>query len=147
MNKIQLLQLSELEKKVMDVAKEASTKYLNVKGNRYLGAAILGKNGKIYQGASIRRKNASSSTCAERMALDSAIFDGCFDYELLVTIGYHRNSSKKEVVPPCGTCRQILSEAETYGVEHESIPVIMSNEDMSEIIRTGSDELFPLSYR
>lgn len=133
-------------KKLLQAASDAGLHYFNKKGTRRVGAALLCNNGKIYQGTSIRRTNVSNSTCAERMALDRALFDKCFDYKLLAIIGFYDNNSTKPVVPPCGLCRQIWSEAETYGQTKKAIPILIANEDFSKVISTDTQELFPLAY-
>lgn len=135
------------EKELLQAASDAGNNYLNKKSTRRVGAAILGENGKTYVGASIRRTNVSSSTCAERMAIDQAVFQKCYDYRLLAVVGFFLDNIDKEITPPCGMCRQILSETETYGETRQAIPVILANHDFSIIIRTDSQELFPLAYK
>lgn len=146
MQEIKFEDLSPEEKELLQAASDAGAHYFNKKGTRRVGAALLCENGKTYQGTSIRRTNVSNSTCAERMALDKALFDKCYDYKLLAIIGFYDDDSSKPVVPPCGLCRQIWSEAETYGQTGKAISILVANEDFSKIIRTDSQELFPLSY-
>ncbi len=146
MQQVQFEDLSTKEKEVLQMAFDAAVHYLNRKSARRVGASLLAKNGKVYQGASVRRTNISNSTCAERMALDRALFDKCYDYELLAVIGLYDDKDSKTVTSPCGLCRQILSEAETYGETRKPIPILASNGDFSVVIRTDSQELFPLAY-
>jgi cytidine deaminase len=145
MQELKYENLSQEEKELLQAASDAGAHYFNKKGTRRVGAALLCENGKTYQGTSIRRTNVSNSTCAERMALDKALFDRCYDYKLLAIIGFYDDDSKV-VVPPCGLCRQILSEAETYGQTHKAIPILIANDGFSTVIRTDSQELFPMAY-
>lgn len=146
MQEIKYKDLSPEEKELLQAALDAGDHYFNKKGTRRVGAALLCENEKTYQGTSIRRTNVSNSTCAERMALDKALFDKCYDYKLLAIIGFYDDDNSKPVVPPCGLCRQIWSEAETYGQTGKAIPILVANENFSKIIRTDSQELFPLAY-
>lgn len=75
MQEIKYEDLSLEEKELLQAASDAGAHYFNKKGTRRVGAALLCENGKTYQGTSIRRTNVSNSTCAERMALDKALFD------------------------------------------------------------------------
>lgn len=137
--------LSPEEQALLRAAADAGAHYLNKKGTRRVGAALLCEDGTVYQGTSIRRTNVSNSTCAERMALDKALFDKCYEYKSLAIIGFYDDNSRV-IVPPCGLCRQILSEAESYGKTCKPIPILASNDDFSSIIRTDSQELFPMAY-
>ncbi len=145
--------LSEEHSLLLEKAREAGKRYINKKGTRHVGAALLCSNGKIYQGVSIRRTNTSNSTCAERMALDKALFDKCYDYTLLAIVGFFDNNSKDgtgesdKLTPPCGLCRQIWSEAEGYGSHPNTIPILLANSDFSIVIKTDSQELLPLAYK
>lgn len=138
--------LSKEEQNLIISAKEAGSRFLNKKGTRHVGAALLGKNGVTYLGTSIRRTNGSSSTCAERMALDKALFEKCYGFNLLAIVGFYADKRSNEVISPCGTCRQIWSEAETYDGSNSAIPMLFANEDFSKVIKTDSREILPLSY-
>lgn len=145
--------LTAQEKTLLQEAQAAGDRYINKKGYRRVGAALLCNDGSIYQGVSIRRTNTSNSTCGERMALDKALFDKKYDYTLLATVGFFDNNnpdehaSISEPSPPCGACRQILSEAETYANTRKAIPMLLANSDLSIVIKTDSEELLPLAYK
>lgn len=140
-------QLTGSEKELLEQAKLAGDNFFNKKGTRHVGAALLCNDGKIYLGSSIRRTNVSNSTCAERMALDKAIFDKNYDYEMIAVIGFFDGKMENEIISPCGLCRQILSEAENYSGERRKIKLLLANEDFSKIIKTDSQEIFPISYQ
>jgi cytidine deaminase len=140
-------ELAGAQKDLLLQAEEASKNFLNVKGSRYVGAALLGKNGKVYVGTSIRRTTASNSTCAERMAIDKALFERCYDYEGLAIIGFCKDFVLEEVISPCGTCRQIIVETLEIGsVTDGFFPIILSNATKNKIIITSIQELLPLAY-
>ncbi|HBU06490.1 MAG TPA: hypothetical protein DEB09_00225 [Candidatus Magasanikbacteria bacterium] len=147
MKKISYNKLSEQEKNLLEQARGAGNQYWNKKGTRHVGAALLCVDGKIYQGTSIRRTNVSNSTCAERMALDKAIFDKNYNYKIIAIVGFYDGKMENEVISPCGLCRQILSEAENYSGKNKKINLLLANENVSKIIKTDSQELFPISYQ
>ena len=72
-----------------------------------VGAALLTKNGKIYEGANIENASYSLTNCAERTAFFKAVYDGERDFEAIAIVG-----GKDELVfcPPCGACRQVMNE-------------------------------------
>ena len=62
-----------------------------------VGAALLAESGKIYIGCNF------AGTCAERVALGSAIAAGERRFRAICV-------SAERIVTPCGICRQALSE-------------------------------------
>lgn len=93
----------ELIKKAIDAREKAYAPYSNFK----VGAALLTKSGKVYEGANIENASYSLTNCAERTALFKAVFDGERDFEAIAIVG---GKDKLEFCPPCGACRQALSE-------------------------------------
>jgi cytidine deaminase len=141
-----LSELDQTELNLLEQAKSAAQNYFNKRSSRRVGAALLCKDGSIYLGASIRRTNVSNSTCAERMALDKAIFDQKYEYTALAIIGYQDDSKPDEMIAPCGLCRQILAEAEYNGTTSQAFSVILASSNLSNIIKTDTKELFPIPY-
>lgn len=81
-----------------------------------VGAAVLGKNGKIYRGCNVENASYGATCCAERAALVNAISDGQREFRALAVV-----ANTKRPVPPCGVCRQFISE---FGTD---IPIAMAN--------------------
>jgi len=146
MLQIKLSELNQVEINLLEKAKQAAENFLNKRSNRRVGAALLCDDDTIYQGASIRRTNVSNSTCAERMALDKAIFDKKFNYKMLAVVGFLDDTKPDEITSPCGLCRQILAEAQFYGETKQPIEVILASANLSNIIKTDTEELFPIPY-
>lgn len=74
-----------------------------------VGAALLTKNGKVYLGCNIENSSYSVTTCAERSALCSAVSNGEREFEAIAVVG-GKEGRVKTYCPPCGVCRQALSE-------------------------------------
>jgi len=72
-----------------------------------VGAAALIEDGDIYVGCNVENASFGMTNCAERTAIFSAVTDGCgpgdFEALLIYTPG-------KVNHPPCGACRQVMSE-------------------------------------
>ena len=74
-----------------------------------VGAALLTKDGKIYTGCNIENASFSATVCAERTAVFKAISEGETEFAMLAIAG-GKNGKLQGEVPPCGVCRQVLSE-------------------------------------
>ena len=72
-----------------------------------VGAALLAKGGKIYQGCNVENAAYGETVCAERVALYKAVSEGERQFSAIAIVG-----GKDELVfcPPCGACRQVLSQ-------------------------------------
>ena len=73
--------------------------------NYHVGAALLGRNGKVYGGCNIESAAYPVTLCAERCAIACAVADGCTEFEKLAVI-----ASGDELCTPCGMCRQLIFE-------------------------------------
>lgn len=73
--------------------------------NYHVGAAILGKNGKVYTGCNIESASYGATICAERCAISCAVADGCREFEAVAVI-----CSADDYSTPCGICRQLIYE-------------------------------------
>ncbi|PKR78815.1 cytidine deaminase [Halalkalibacillus sediminis] len=100
-----------------------------------VGAVLLTKNGKLYKGCNIENAAYPVACCAERVAIFKAISEGEREFEALAVI-----ANTKRPVPPCGSCRQVMSE-----FFDQDMKVIISNKDM-ETQETSVQELLPFSF-
>lgn len=89
-----------------------------------VGAALLTKTGKIYQGANMECSSYGMTVCAERVALLKALYDGEKEFQKIAVVG---GMNSLEYTSPCGACRQFLSDFGT------SLEVIMGYEENGEI--------------
>ena len=75
-----------------------------------VGAALLTKSGNCYTGANIENASYSPTVCAERVAFFQAIHAGERDFVAIAVVGGKANEDAEEFCPPCGVCRQIMTE-------------------------------------
>ncbi len=75
-----------------------------------VGAALLTKGGKVYLGANIENSSFTPTVCAERVAFFKAISEGERDFAAIAIAGGKRGMPSNPDFPPCGVCRQVMSE-------------------------------------
>ena len=100
------------------------------KNNHTVGAALRCKNGNIYLGVNVYSNHGA---CAEMIAVGAAITAGEREFECVVAV-----RGEGEILPPCGNCRQMLSEYAPY------CNVIISTEEGDRKIK--AIELIPHAY-
>lgn len=74
-----------------------------------VGAALLCKNGKVYSGCNVENASYGATTCAERTTFCSAVAAGEKGFSAIAIVGGKCGRVEK-YCPPCGICRQIMSE-------------------------------------
>jgi cytidine deaminase len=70
-----------------------------------VGAALISKDGRIFEGANIENASYSATICAERTAVFAAKLEGITEFSAIAI-----TSDSKDYIPPCGACRQVLLE-------------------------------------
>ncbi len=86
-------------------AREARERaYVPYSGFR-IGAAVLGRSGRIFTGCNVENASYGATICAERTAFAKAISEGERQFDHVVVY-----SSVPQPVSPCGICRQFMSE-------------------------------------
>ena len=78
--------------------------------NFMVGAALLAKNGKIYQGCNIENAAYTPSNCAERTAFFKAVSEGERAFSAIAIVGGQKDSDPLGYAYPCGVCRQVMME-------------------------------------
>ncbi len=126
--------MKELIKKAIEARSFSYSPYSGFQ----VGAALLGKSGKIYTGCNVENAAYGPSNCAERTAIFKAVSEGEREFTRIAIVGGHEGES---VAPtPCGVCRQVMSE-----FCEPSFEVIMAvSEDEYEVMTLG--ELLPKSF-
>ncbi|WP_394927312.1 cytidine deaminase [uncultured Robinsoniella sp.] len=77
-----------------------------------VGAALLGRNGRVYTGCNIENASYSPTNCAERTAFFKAVSEGEKEFVKIVIVGNKKGASEEErdYCAPCGVCRQVMAE-------------------------------------
>ncbi len=114
---------------------ETKSKSLPTYSNFHVGAALLTKDGKIYEGGNIETSSYSLTICAERTAVFKAILEGEREFESIAIA-----SDSDEFCPPCGACRQVLLD-----LCGKDLNVILIN-PKEEIKKFKLSELIPHSF-
>lgn len=93
------------DEELVKIAIEAKKNSYAPYSNFHVGAALLGKNGKVYKGCNIENAAFGPTNCGERTAIFNAVSDGCREFEKLAIVTDSENYEY-----PCGVCRQVMSE-------------------------------------
>lgn len=97
-----------------------------------VGAAVLTRSGKIFQGCNIESVSFRLTVCAEEVAIGAAVVSGETDFVAIAVV-----ADSKHPIVPCGGCRQLLAEF------NPSIEVMSATVDGQTEIHSLS-ELLPL---
>lgn len=109
--------------------------------------AVLRADGQAFATSNIRRRAFTSSTCAERMAIDQALFHGCKHLDRFVVVGDSTDIVWDDFTnSPCGLCRQIMQEALDNLGQTDDLEIFIVNQSLTEVMKTSLKELLPLAY-
>lgn len=112
---------------LLSLAKEARKYAYAPYSNFPVGASILFEDGSVVSGCNVENGSYSLSMCAERNAMMTAVSEGRLKPVAIAIVGIDGTPC-----PPCGACRQFLSEF---------------NGDIAVILESGGEPLvFSLSY-
>lgn len=106
--------------------------------NHKVGAALLGKSGKVYTGCNVENAAYTPTNCAERTAIFKAVSEGERDFSAIAIVG-GIGDTLSAVCAPCGVCRQVLGE-----FCDRDMPIIMGTPE--KIVVSTLGELLPLSF-
>lgn len=99
-----------------------------------VGAALLGKSGRIYAGCNVENASYGATICAERVAIVKAVSEGETSFLALAVV-----TEGNEPASICGICRQFLAE---FGLD---IFIILTNLDGKKI-ETTLDKYLPAAF-
>lgn len=110
-----------------------------------VGAALLLDDGSFIYGSNQENKAYPSGLCAERVALFSvgAQFPDKIIKKIAI-VGQGSLLSPDDILTPCGSCRQVMSEV--VNNQGESFEIIMKNHDESVLVFDGIDKLLPFTF-
>ncbi len=103
-----------MDKKTVDIlissAISAREKSYSPYSGFAVGAALMTNDGKIYTGANIEVSSHTPTLCAERVAFSSAVHAGEREFSAIAVLGGIGGEPVNAFCPPCGVCRQVMSE-------------------------------------
>lgn len=91
-------------------AKKARERAYAPYSHHTVGAALVGKSGKIYHGCNIENAAYGPTNCAERTAFFKAVYDGEREFEKIAIVGGMEGAEGDAPCAPCGVCRQVMME-------------------------------------
>jgi cytidine deaminase len=124
--------LDRLRQAAMGAAKHAYAPYSKF----YVGAALLFDDGGMFTGCNVENMSYGLTSCAERNALFRAISERGVGPRIRAIAVANRNGAAS---PPCGACRQVMSEFVTADAV-----VCFPGVDGTETRRFA--EIFPYSF-
>ncbi len=88
---------------LLEEARQARARAYAPYSNYRVGAALLGRSGRIYTGCNVENAAYPLSTCAERTAVVKAVSEGEREFVAIAVVTENGGA-------PCGACRQTLRE-------------------------------------
>ena len=125
--------------KLLVAAKEAMKMSYAPYSQFNVGAALLDSDGNIFTGCNVENASHGAAICAERTAITKAISEGAREFEAIAIVGGPHGEVRKNTTPPCGICRQVLSE-----LCPPDMPVILGKEEGFECYSV--EELLPVGF-
>ena len=98
-----------LDKELLQLAIEARKNSYSPYSGFRVGAALLGKSGKVYSGCNVENAAYSPTNCAERTAVFKAVSEGEREFPAIAIVG-GKGETLADLCAPCGVCRQVLAE-------------------------------------
>ena len=127
----------ELIRRAFEARKKAYAPYSHFQ----VGAALLCEDGRIYEGCNIENAAFGVSQCAERTALFTAVFEGERDFTAIAIVGGREDAVSFDLCPPCGICRQALTEF----CDPEKFEVILARSESDPHVYSLG-EVYPLGF-
>ncbi len=138
-------ELSELDRQLIEAAKEATRRSYAPYSRFHVGAALRLDDGSLVTGTNQENAAYPSGLCAERTAL---YYAGSAHPDKAVTAMAIAAQSSEGFTPapiaPCGACRQVMLESEQRG--GRPIRIVLYGTRQVCIVEGGVRELLPLTF-
>ena len=105
-----------------------------------VGAILETEDGKLYSGVNVETPSALFCLCAERTAFVKAISCGEKSFKRIYIYGHKNGKDATRCIPPCGVCRQLMTELCDADFEI----IMIKNKDVFE--KHTLEELVPFAF-
>jgi cytidine deaminase len=139
-----LNELNTDEKELVIAAREVALNAYAPYSAFRVGAAVRLESGVIVRGTNVENAAYPSGICAERSALSNSVSNHPDDKPVAIAISAMTEAGlTDDPVPPCGNCRQVISEEEIRN--GREIKIILSGKKKIQVIASCS-YLLPLKF-
>jgi cytidine deaminase len=139
-----MAEVGEGEKRLLEAALRAMKRAYVLWGFR-VGAAVLGSDGKTYEGCNVESWVSGLGTCAERCAINHAVLHG---NRRIKEVAIVMNADKPNEPRPCGACLQYIQDFAPNSKVKIVTAKAKSGRVLFETVRVRTlRELFPYPYR
>jgi len=121
-------------RELIEIAKQAMENAYAPYSHFKVGAAAVGKSGRIFTGCNIENASYGATNCAERTAMFKGVSEGERKFEKIAIV-----STSQDLTFPCGICRQVMAEFMRGGM------VILEDKEGG-IKEFTVDELMPKTF-
>ncbi|MFV0556621.1 MAG: cytidine deaminase [Lactovum sp.] len=125
-----------MDKKYVEQVKEASENAYVPYSHFPVGAILISKSGKVYEGCNIENASFGLTNCAERTAIFKAVSEKELDFLEIYIYG-----ETDQPISPCGACRQVLVE-----FCEDKMPVYLISKNL-EVKETSVGALLPYHFK
>lgn len=120
------------DSKLLELALKASKEAYAPYSHFHVGAALRTASGEIYTGCNVENRSYGLTICAERNAIFKAVSEGHREFSIIAIT----SPDSVSPLPPCGACRQVLS-------EFSPDMVVIYSGSGGEVVKTTMSELYP----
>ncbi|MEM3695208.1 MAG: cytidine deaminase [Candidatus Bathyarchaeia archaeon] len=121
-----MVKLGKEEKMLLEAAAKALYKAYVLWGFR-VGAAVLGEDGKIYEGCNVESWISGLGICAERCAVNHAVLHGNMRIKAVALVMEKENGEDPK---PCGACLQYMADF----AENSKIKIVMAKVENDKVL-------------
>ncbi len=93
------------DKELLRIARSVAERAYAPYSKFLVGAALVTKDGRVFEGCNVENISFGLTICAERNAVFAAVAAGCREFAKIVIA-----TDTQEPASPCGACRQVLAE-------------------------------------
>ena len=138
-------ELSSEEQALLKSATEAATKAYAPYSHFRVGAAVRLANDEVISGCNQENAAFPSGLCAERVTVfyANAKYPDVAVKTLLITVIDENGDYRSDPIPPCGACRQVLTETESRQKQAMRV-ILVGKEDVLEF--DSASDLLPFIF-